>query len=156
MFSSRYSLHLHITRPPQGPSVHEIHWAANSTAWIRISTGNAPVKTFGATVPICNRWTFSESAINELLEIVSNVRAALAFFGTWYVIYCSFDRPVLIRFWISVEDHHCWDSNGFTSGSMQYPLLLSFCRFELQWFDIQKTVLWAGTSVTSTCTIGWD
>ena len=154
MLSTRYSLHLHIKRAPKGPRFHEIQWAAVSTAWSRISTGNAPVKTIGATVPICNPWTFSESAIDELLEIVSNVSDALPFFGTWYVIYCSFGRPVLILFWFSVEDHHWLGSNGFTWGSMQYPVLLSFCRFELPWFDIQKTVLWAGTSVTSTCTRG--
>ena len=54
----------------------------------------------------------------------------------------------------SIEDRHWFSSNCFTGGSIQYPLLLSFCRFELPWFDFQKTVLWAGTSVTSTCQ--WD
>ena len=138
MLSTRYSVHLHITRPPQGPRVHEIHWAAICTAWSRISRGNAPVKTIGATVEsainehrISNQWNFSESATNEFLTIVSNLSAALAFFGMWYVIYCSFGRQVgrHTLFW------------------QAYPLLLSFCRFELPWFDFRKTVLWAGILV---------
>ena len=31
----------------------------------------------------------------------------------------------------SIEDHHWFCSNGFTRGSIQCRLLLSFCRFEL-------------------------
>ena len=126
MLSTRYSLHLHIKRPPQGPRIHEIHYAAISTAWSRISTGNAPLKTIGATVPICNWWTYSESAIDELLEIVSNVSAALASFGTWYVIYYSFGRPVLILFWFLIEDHHWFGSNSLSEAASN---TLCFCRF---------------------------
>ena len=45
---SLHSLHLRITRPPHRPRIHEIHRAAFSTTWSRISTGNSPVKTIGA------------------------------------------------------------------------------------------------------------
>ena len=55
IISTGCCLFLHITRPSHCPRVHEIHWAAISTANSRISTGNAPVKTIAATVPEAGR-----------------------------------------------------------------------------------------------------
>ena len=52
MLPTKYSLHLHITLQLQGPRVHEIHWAAISTAWSRISKGTAPVQKIGAAVSV--------------------------------------------------------------------------------------------------------
>ena len=48
---------------------------------INLSRSEFGIYTFGT------KHGLSESAIDELLEIVSNVSAALAFFGTWHVIY---------------------------------------------------------------------
>ena len=87
-----------------GPKSSRNTLGCHCTAWSRISMGNASVKTIGATVPICYRWTFPESAINELLEIVSNASSALAFFSTWYVnifllaglFWSGFDSPLKI------------------------------------------------------------
>ena len=54
---------------------------------------------------------FSEFAINELLEIVSNVNAALAFFGTWYVIYglISEDDPEYGSLGRYISDKHLYN-----------------------------------------------
>ena len=52
MFSTRYSLQLHIKRPPQGgPRVHEIHWAArDSESDSEASRGRLSASAAAATV----------------------------------------------------------------------------------------------------------
>ena len=109
MLSTRYSLHLHIKLPPQGPRVHKINWAAISTAWSRISTGNAPVKTIGATVPICNRWW-----ICSRWTFWNCIECECWPGMLWHVV-CNilyFWKLVLILFWFSIEDRHWFCSYG--------------------------------------------
>ena len=97
------------------------------------------------TVPHIHLVATERSNQPECIEYKMGASCSSSPFVTFSSRTCSFTLS------FSIEDHHWFSSNGFTGGSIQYSLLLSFCRFELPWFDFQKTVLWAGTSVTSTC-----
>ena len=70
-----------------------------------------------------------------------------------FITFICWTRSGFCEFMSFCEFHHwlCWKS--FARCSSQYPLLGLSCSFELPWFDFQKTILWAGTAVTSSCDV---